>query len=186
WPFVGLYPIIPWIGVMGLGWSFGEAIRTLNVPFSKIRKTILLTGVSSIALFFVVRSLNSFGNLLTRRGNTVIDWLYVSKYPPSVAFLLWGLGGMCVFMAIGLWIQEKGVRNPLSDAITDIGKTPLFFYIAHLWLFRLRLPYTDAPFYLEMWQTFIFWVVGNIVLWQLCKQYLSLKQAHPDSLLRYI
>ena len=186
WPYVGLYPIIPWIGVMGLGWSFGEAIRTLNVPFSKIRKTILLTGVSSIALFFVVRSLNSFGNLLTRRGNTVIDWLYVSKYPPSVAFLLWGLGGMCVFMAIGLWIQEKGVRNPLSDAITDIGKTPLFFYIAHLWLFRLRLPYTDAPFYLEMWQTFIFWVVGNIVLWQLCKQYLSLKQAHPDSLLRYI
>ncbi|MBT6603791.1 DUF1624 domain-containing protein, partial [Candidatus Bathyarchaeota archaeon] len=88
WPYVGLYPIIPWIGVMGLGWSFGEAIRTLNVPFSKIRRTILLTGVSSIALFFVVRGLNSFGNLLARRGNTIIDWLYVSKYPPSVAFLL--------------------------------------------------------------------------------------------------
>ena len=186
WPYVGLYPLIPWIGVMGLGWVFGGVVRQMDVPFSKLRNALTLTGVSSIALFFVVRSLRSFGNLLPRRGNTIIDWLYVSKYPPSVAFLLWGLGGMCLFLAIGLWLQEKDVKNIVSDALHDIGKTPLFFYIAHLWLFRLRLPFTDPPFYLEMWQTFIFWLIGNVILWQLCKRYLRFKRAHPDSLLRYI
>ena len=186
WPYVGLYSIIPWIGVMGLGWCFGNTIRQLNVPFSKLRNSLLVTGVSSIALFFVVRGLNSYGNLLTRRGNTLIDWLYVSKYPPSVAFLLWGLGSMCIFLAIGLWIQEKDFKNPITDALVDIGKVPLFFYITHLWLFRLRLPYTEPPFYLEMWQTFIFWIIGNIVLWQLSKRYLQLKQANPNSLLKYI
>jgi uncharacterized membrane protein len=186
WPFCGLYPIIPWIGVMGLGWCFGEVIRNLEVPFPKLRNTFLLTGISSILLFFIIRWLRSFGNLLPRRGNTLIDWLYVSKYPPSVAFLFWGLGGMCIFLTIGLFIQEKNIKNKVSDAIIDIGKTPLFFYITHLWLFRLRLPGSPIPFYLEMWQTLIFWAVGNIVLWQLCRRYYQLKQTYPDSILKYI
>ncbi len=186
WPFCGLYPLIPWIGVMGLGWCFGGIVRELEVPFSKLRNALLLTGASSITLFFIVRWLRSFGNLLPRRGNTLIDWLYVSKYPPSVTFLLWGLGGMCVFLAVGLWIQEKDIKNKLTEAILDIGKAPLFYYLAHLWLFRLRMPFTDPPFYLEMWQTLIFWVIGNIVLWQLCKRYTQFKRAHPDSPLKYI
>lgn len=190
WPYVGLYPIIPWIGVMGLGWYFGHVVRQLSVPFSKLRNALTLTGVSSIGLFFVVRSLRSFGNLLPRRGDTIIDWLYVSKYPPSVAFLLWGLGGMCLFLAMGLWLQEKEVKNIVSDALHDIGKTPLFYYITHLWLFRLRLPTppppVPPPFPLEMWQTLIFWVVGNVILWQLCKRYYQFKQAHPNSPLKYI
>jgi uncharacterized membrane protein len=186
WPYVGLYPLIPWIGVMGLGWCFGDTLRRMSVPFAKLRNALLLTGVSSITLFFIVRWLRSYGNLLVRRGNTLIDWLYVSKYPPSVAFLLWGLGTMSLFLAIGLWIQEKEVKNPVSSAILDIGKTPLFFYLTHLWLFRLRLPNTEPPFYLEMWQTLIFWVIGNVILWQLCKRYYQLKRANPDSPLKYI
>ena len=190
WPYVGLYPLIPWIGVMGLGWYFGLVVRQLSVPFSKLRNALILTGVSSIGLFFVVRSLRSFGNLLPRRGDTIVDWLYVSKYPPSVAFLLWGLGGMCLFLALGLWLQEKEVKNIVSDALHDIGKTPLFYYLTHLWLFRLRIPTppppVPPPFPLEIWQTLIFWVVGNVVLWQLCKRYLQLKRAHPNSPLKYI
>jgi uncharacterized membrane protein len=186
WPYVGLYSLIPWIGVMGLGWVFGGIVRQLYVPFSKLRYSLVLTGVSSIGLFFVVRSLRSSGNLLPRRGGTIIDWLYVSKYPPSVAFLLWGLGGMCLFLAIGLWVQEREIKNPLSEALQDIGKTPLFFYIAHLWLFRLRMPFTDPPFYLEMYQTFIFWVIGNVILWQLCKRYYQFKRDYQNSPLKYI
>ena len=186
WPYIGLYSLIPWIGVMGLGWCFGETIRSMRVAYPKLRNALLLTGISSVALFFLVRWLNSYGNLLPRRGASIIDWLYVSKYPPSVAFLLWGLGSMCLFMALGLWIQERGIKNPLSNALKDIGATPLFFYITHLWLFRLRMPYTEPPFYLEMWQTLIFWIVGNVVLWQLCKRYFQLKRGHPDSPLKYI
>ena len=61
-----------------------------------------------------------------------------------------------------------------------------FFYIAHLWLFRLRMPFTDPPFYLEMWQTLIFWAIGNVILWQLSKRYLQFKRDHPNSPLKYI
>ena len=186
WPYVGLYPIIPWIGVMGLGWYFGSILRKNEIPLNKLRNSILFTGCASIALFFVVRWLNSYGNLLTRQGNTVIDWLYVSKYPPSVAFLLWGLGGMCIFMTIGLLLQQRPkLNNKVTDAIHDIGKTPLFFYIAHLWLFRLRLPGVPKSSYLELYQTFTLWVVGIIVLWWLSRWYYKVKRSNPDSLLRY-
>jgi uncharacterized membrane protein len=189
WPYVGLYPLIPWIGVMGLGWCFGSVLpRFERNQIGKLKNSLFFTGLASIALFFAVRWMNGFGNLLLRQGDTLIDWLYVSKYPPSVAFLLWSLGGMCVFLAVGLVLQEKPrIGNRLTDAIHDIGKAPLFFYLAHLWLYRLRLPGVgEPPFYLEMYQTFVFWIVGLVVLWQFTKWFYLYKRARPGSLLRYV
>ena len=58
WPYVGLYPIIPWIGVMGLGWCFGSVLRKVDASSEKVRNAILATGIASIALFFVVRWLS--------------------------------------------------------------------------------------------------------------------------------
>jgi len=189
WPYVGLYPLIPWIGVMGLGWCFGSVLpRFESNQMGKLRNSLFFTGLASIALFFAVRLLNGFGNLLLRRGTTIIDWLYVSKYPPSVAFLLWSLGSMCLFLAVGLILQEKpGIGNRLTEAVHDIGKAPLFFYLAHLWLYRMRLPgVMEPPFYLEMYQTFILWLVGLVILWRLTQWYSGVKGRHPRSILRYV
>ena len=193
WPYFGLYPIIPWVGVMGLGWSLGsylygkdlEQIKRLKVPFA-------VGGAASIVLFFVVRLLNGFGNLLPRNGNTLIDWLYVSKYPPSVAFLLWTLGGMCLFMALGLHIQEKPwFRTRLTGMLLTFGRNPLFFYVTHLWLYRLQWPDLAPrdyapPFWLALPETLVFWAVGLVVLWQLCIRYERLKRKYPKPILQYI
>jgi uncharacterized membrane protein len=193
WPYFGLYPIIPWVGVMGLGWSLGsylygkdlEQVKRLKVPFA-------VGGAASIVLFFVVRLLNGFGNLLPRNGNTLIDWLYVSKYPPSVAFLLWTLGGMCLFMALGLHIQERPwFRTGLTGMLLTFGRNPLFFYVTHLWLYRLQWPdlaprdYTP-PFWLTLPETLVFWAVGLVVLGQLCIRYERLKRKYPKPILQYI
>ncbi len=188
WPYIGLYPLIPWIGVMGLGWSFGTLLSSLDPEMIERLKTPLaVTGVASIAAFFLVRLMNGYGNLLRRWGNTVIDWLYVSKYPPSLAFLLWSLGWMCLFLALGLALQKRAwLSKGLTGIILAYGRNPLFFYLTHLWLFRLRLPgRTPPPFFLEMWQTFIFWVVGLAVLWQLCIRYEKIKRKYPR-FLQYI
>ncbi len=188
WPYIGLYPLIPWIGVMGLGWSFGTLLSSLDPEMIERLKTPLaVTGVASIAPFFLLRLMNGYGNLLRRWGNTVIDWLYVSKYPPSLAFLLWSLGWMCLFLALGLALQKRAwFSKGLTGIILAYGRNPLFFYLTHLWLFRLRLPgRTPPPFFLEMWQTFIFWVVGLAVLWQLCIRYEKNKRKYPR-FLQYI
>jgi hypothetical protein len=79
----------------------------------------------------------------------------------------------------------------ITGIILAFGRNPLFFYLTHLWLYRLRLPTGLRPepksllFPLEMWQTFVFWIVGLIILWQFCLRYEKLKRAYPR-FLQYI
>jgi len=188
-PFTGLYPVIPWIGVMGLGWSLGTHLTGLNGDETKqLKRPLIMAGVSCLVAWFVVRALNGYGNLLPRLGNTAIDWLYVSKYPPSLAFLLWTLGGMCLIMALGLELQDRpNFNGGLTGMIQTFGRNPLFFYLAHLWLYRLRPPGVPRyNFSLPLVPTLGLWLLGLLILWQLCIRYERLKRAHPDSPLKYI
>jgi len=186
-PYFALYPVIPWVGVMGLGWVFGtflhnsdrERIMGLKLPLAA-------TGVASITTFFSMRWFNGYGNLVRRWSNDILDWLYISKYPPSVAFLLVTLGGTCLFMALGLLIEERGwSRRNISGAVHQFGRLPLFFYLTHLWLYRLRLPKVPRPFPLDLWQTLGLWAAGLVVLWVICSRYEKLKRRYPR-FLRYI
>jgi uncharacterized membrane protein len=189
YPFTGLYPILPWIGVMGLGWSFGTLLLKLDSPqIKKLKVPLCATGVASLIMFFIVRWLKGYGNLLPREGNTLVDWLYVAKYPPSLAFLLWTLGSMCLFMALGLILENRaGFEKGITGVILAFGRNPLFFYLTHLWLYRVRAGWIQRPvFYLDLQTTLVFWLVGLIVLWRLCMRYEKFKRSHPDSLLQYI
>jgi hypothetical protein len=118
--------------------------------------------------------------------------MYVSKYPPSVAFLLWSLGGMCIFLTIGLFLEERILlENRLVAGILTIGRNPLFFYVTHLWLYRARWPDfvpggTGSPFHLELGPTVFYWVVGLVVLWYMCREYEKLKREYPRPILQYI
>lgn len=192
-PYFGLYPIIPWIGVMGMGWSLGSFLETKSrEQIASYRNRILGIGITSIIAFFLVRYFNGYGNLLARNGNTLIDWMYVSKYPPSVAFLLWSLGGMCIFLTIGLLLEERELlENRFVAAILTIGRNPLFFYVTHLWLYRARWPDftpggTGAPFFLDLYPTLALWALGIVVLWYGCREYEKLKRKYPRPILQYI
>jgi uncharacterized membrane protein len=205
-PYTGLYPIIPWIGVMGIGWVFGTYLNALNSEqIHSLKKNFLYLGLSSIVAFFIVRWNNGFGNLLFRTGNQIIDprgnvwiipqsnseiiidWMYVSKYPPSIAFLLWTLGGMCLMMYIGQTLEEKpGFKNGLTGVILIFGRNPLFFYITHLWLYKLNLPGTRRTPVLPTFPVMLLWVTGLTVLWLLCVRYENIKRSYPKSVLQYI
>ena len=187
-PYFSLYPVIPWVGVMGLGWVFGTFLNDVdkNRVF-RLKLPLIATGIASITLFFVVRYFNGYGNLVRRWSGEILDWLYLSKYPPDMAFLLWTLGGMCLFLAIGLLIDQRGWfdRN-IVGVVHTFGRTPLFFYLTHIWLYRLRLPGVPTPFYLDLPQTLGFWAVGLIVLWLLCSGYERLKRRYLRFLQAYM
>lgn len=187
-PYVGLYPIIPWVGVMGLGWIFGSVISDYSAgQIKELKKPLKWIGIASLMLFFIVRAFNGYGNLLPRNGYSLVDWLYVAKYPPSVAFLLWTLGGMCLFMSLGLRLQEEPwFGEGFTGAILVYGRNPLFFYLTHLWLYRLRPPGARPLFYMPMTPTIALWALGLLALYELCKRYEVVKRAHPKSFLQYI
>jgi len=188
-PYYGFYTVIPWVGVMGLGYCFGVYLNGLDADkIMALKAPLALTGLASTALFFLVRYFNGYGNLVPRWGDDIRDWLYLSKYPPSVAFLLWALGGMCLFMAVGLFIEGRGrPREGLPGALNTFGRVPLFFYLVHLWLYRLRLPgVVEPPLWLGIPETLVLWLAGLAVLFFLCRRYEALKRGHPGSLLQYI
>ncbi len=205
-PYSGLYPIIPWVGVMGLGWVFGTFLNGLShEEVMGLKKPLLYTGLASIVAFFLVRWNNGYGNLLFREGTqfidstgrvwefpqtmseSIIDWMYVSKYPPSIAFLLWTLGGMCIMMYIGMRLQERpGFKEGLTGVLLTYGRSPLFFYLAHLWLYKLKLPRMNRTPVLPMFPTLILWVAGLAVLWWMCDRYEKVKRSRPNSILQYI
>lgn len=186
-PYFALYPVIPWIAVMGLGWTFGNFLHGFDrEKLPRLKLPLAATGVASIVLFFLVRWMNGYGNLVRRWSNNILDWLYISKYPPSIAFLLWTLGGMCLFLALGLLIEKRGRSNKnVSGAIHTFGRVPLFFYLTHLWLYRVRLPGVPVPFHLDLLQTLGLWAVGLVVLWALCARYEKIKRRYPR-FLQYI
>ncbi len=188
-PWVGLYPIIPWLGVMGLGWCFGKIILKMKSLKELYSNDIYigLTGILMIIAFFYTRWFNQFGNVLHWRKMEFIDFMLVAKYPPSLAFILWTLGGMMLMLYIGLKIEEKGwTNNRLIKVILTFGETPLFFYCAHIPLYSYIPVYTRTVRRYSLTTTYIVWIIGLIVLYYMCKAYRKLKKMHPKSILQYI
>jgi len=189
YPFQVLYPVIPWVGVMGLGWCFGVLLNRLDSErIKRLAGPMALTGVASIIAFIVIRWFNGFGNLVPRQGDTIQAWLAVSKYPPDLAFLTITLGGMCLLMALGLIMEDRSwFGGGVTGVLLVFGRTPLFFYVTHLVLYRVRPFFMTRPlFMMDLPNVFVFWLIGLIVLWRLCLRYEKYKRAHPESLLQYI
>ena len=90
-------------------------------------------------------------------------------------------------MYLGQRLEERpGFRSGLTGVILTYGRNPLFFYIVHLWLYKLKLPGSMRTPVLPMFPTLMLWFVGLTVLWWLCLRYEELKRAHRDSILQYI
>ncbi|HZX40724.1 MAG TPA: heparan-alpha-glucosaminide N-acetyltransferase domain-containing protein, partial [Myxococcaceae bacterium] len=83
-PFLVGYPVLPWLAIMMMGWGASEVARSAPARFPG---RIALAGVVALALFFLSRGLNGWGNMgLFREDGSLVQWLHVSKYPPSVAY----------------------------------------------------------------------------------------------------
>ncbi|HZI26001.1 MAG TPA: heparan-alpha-glucosaminide N-acetyltransferase domain-containing protein, partial [Chryseolinea sp.] len=93
--FIG-YPIIPWIGVMMLGYCFGTFYQTTYSQTDR-KKILLYLGFSLIALFVLIRLINGYGDphpwsMQPNPVFTVLSFLNVTKYPPSLLYVLVTLG----------------------------------------------------------------------------------------------
>lgn len=125
------YPLIPWIGLMALGYLFGTFYqKDYDAAIRKI--WTLRIGLGAIILFFILRGLNIYGDLVPwsiqeTTTKTILSFFNVTKYPPSLLFLCITLGPALLFLNV----YEK-TKNRLTDLFLVFGRVPLFFYFLHV------------------------------------------------------
>jgi len=196
-----VYPVLPWIGLMALGYVFGTLYEKEFEP-DKRKRLLLQLGIGMIALFMVLRGFNLYGepDMWTHQGSfifSVMSFLNTTKYPPSLHFLLMTIGPALIFLSISEKVQSK-----LSKPVIIFGKVPFLFYVVHLYVIHLL-----AMIFLvsqgQEWNAYILtareitsgrlgnygvgleavyiiWILVLVMLYPLCRWYQGYKSSHPE------
>jgi uncharacterized membrane protein len=171
------YPILPWLSVCLFGIAYGHLTRA---DPARAVKLALPAGVVGLVLFVLVRGAGGFGTFHPATSDDWMSFLSVTKYPPSVAFLLLSLGANALFLfLLNAFFKTARVRLAvIGRPLLVFGRAPLFFYVAHLYLYSivgLMIPGTTslAVMYLVL-------LVGLVVLYPACQRYDGFKRAKPE------
>jgi uncharacterized membrane protein len=127
------YPVLPWIGVVALGHVIGPWFAQA-VDAATRRRRLCLLGVAALTLFALLRLANGYGEPVPWGQGatpllTVISFLNVTKYPPSLDFLLLTLGAGALLL-----VAFERLPARVLALLTTFGAAPLFFYLTHLYL----------------------------------------------------
>ncbi len=207
-PFLFLfrYPMLPWLGVMLLG--FGTASVFERVPAR--RNTILLAaGAGVTAGFCLLRAWGVYGDPNPWQQQpagtvaTVFDFLNMTKYPPSLLFLMMTLGPAAMLCAVADRISG-GIPGMVKDALITFGRAPFAFYVAHLYLlhlasvllgvfqgFSLDQMMTSSRFYprgfgVGLPAVYLVWAFAVALLYPLCRWVAAVKARRRDWWLSYV
>lgn len=199
-----LYPLIPWPGIMLLGYCMG-AWYVNGFDALKRKKLLLLWGTIAIAAFFIIRWLNAYGDLVpwtTQKNDTatIISFFNVTKYPPSLLYVCMTLGPALLLL---IWLEK--VKGAWTNVVLVYGRVPMFYYILHFFVihtlcviafFATGRPLSDAAsgmmafrpndFGFSLPIVYAIWVAVVVGLYPLCKWYNNYKNTHDKWWLSYL
>lgn len=176
--FIASYPLVPWLGVMCLGWAFG---RRLTDSREGVPRLLILAGLGALGLFVLVRGLNGYGNEgLLREGDAPLQWLHVSKYPLSLAYASLELGLMALLLAGFWWVERRWGEVAVLALLRLFGQTALFFYLLHVHLLRGAAELLGVRKQLGLGASYAAaGVVLGVLSW-MCAKYRRYKADHPQ------
>jgi uncharacterized membrane protein len=207
-----LYSIVPWVGVMALGYGFGALVILDPARRNRLGWQI---GLGATALFLVLRGFNLYGDPRhwhapnpTPNGPpqlpALCSFLNTNKYPASLDFLLMTLGP--IIAAIPL---VEGARGAVARWLTVFGRVPFFFYVLHiplihalalvvsalrtghvdLWLFTNH-PMGNPPppdgYTWPLWLLYVVWAVVIGILYFASRWFGALKARRTEWWLKYL
>jgi uncharacterized membrane protein len=198
-----IYPLLPWTGVLLLGYAFGPLLRR---EAASRRRLLLFLGAAMTLAFVVVRVLGGHGNATPYAPQptavmSLLSFLNCQKYPPSLAYLLMTLGPALLLLA---WADREPGR--VGRALITFGRVPLFYYVAHLLLLHAGTRALHLLLYGEdvspmadlfsgglpdsyghpLWWAWVAWVVCVLALYPACAWYARVKQRGRSPLWSYL
>jgi uncharacterized membrane protein len=182
WAVVG-YPLVPWLCTMVLGFCFGRWLLAQGPEHQAQRAAQLLLrcGIALLVLYLALRGANSLGNMgLYRHDGSLVQWLHVSKYPPSLAF--WGLELGLAALLLALAFAARLSWPPL----VLLGQTALFYYLLHAHLLDVASYALGMHKTAGLLATYLAAVATVLVLLPVCSWYRGYKRAHPRGWPQYI
>lgn len=196
-----IYPLIPWIGVMALGYGIGQYFVGPNAERSK---RLLQTGTVLFFCFLLLRISNFYGEpvewgLHQNVTATLISFFNVTKYPPSLQFLLMTLGP--ALMLLGFFERFTG---RVAGMLVTIGRVPFFFYVVHLYLIHavavsvglwqgfsvhdMAVFFLDYPanFGISLVGVFVTWIIVVLAMYPACVWFREIKARRREWWLQYL
>jgi uncharacterized membrane protein len=184
------YPVLPWIGVMALGYAAGPAIFSRDPATAR---RVAWAGVVMTIGFLVLRWLNGYGDPAPRivDGSAALlamSFLNTTKYPPSLLYALMTLGPALVTLTA---LRRAG--GPAARVLVTFGRVPFLFYVAHLYLVHAVAVtlgmaqgyslsammvfhgFTPEGFGFGLPVIYLVWLAVVAALYPLCRRYAELK-----------
>jgi uncharacterized membrane protein len=202
------YALVPWLGVMMLGYSMGELYRP-DFGVVERRKWLMRLGVASLVLFLILRAFNVYGDpfpwsLQHDQWTTTLSFMNVTKYPVSLQFVLVTVGSLLILLS---FLEGSNVR-PLKPFLT-IGRVPLFYFIGHFFLahavalllmmWQSGKSFSEVDFHfsksfggitpgsgISLAGVYVVWVIVVLMMYPPCRWYDRYKSTHQNKWLSYL
>lgn len=183
------YPLLPWIGVIALGFAAGPWFQA-GVPAAWRQRRLWGVGLAAVAAFVALRVANGYGQAQPWAAHddllrTAMSFLNITKYPPSLMFLLLTLGlGLCLLALI-----ERAQAAPWARVLCVFGAAPMFFYLLHLYVLKAMYLAGEAIWglnqgkYFGVADMFAVWVISvslAVALYWPVRRFGRLKAARRD------
>jgi uncharacterized membrane protein len=202
--FFVLFPLIPWVGVMAVGYALGALLLRKDW-----RKLVFGIGAILTIAFLCLRIFHLYGNsqssiaagpwrMQATLTLTIVSFFDTLKYPPSLQFLLMTLGPSLMALA---WLDKINTERGFAKTLMTFGRVPLFYYVLHIYVIHalavclglicgqkvawllyggplLHLPPAGyghgLPFIYAMWLAVV------LLMYLPCKWFAEFKQQHSD------
>ncbi len=185
---------------MGFGSSY-----IFNMEPQQRKSYLIKAGVIMISGFIVLRTINIYGDSnhweLQELGlvATILDFMNVSKYPPSLLFILITLGPMAILCA-----YADDLKGRVKDIMIMFGRVPFFFYVLHFALIKVlsiilgslqgfdidifATPFFNYPkeFGINLFSVYLVWILVILILYLPCKWMAKIKRDRKDWWLSYL
>jgi uncharacterized membrane protein len=206
------YPLLPWVGVMALGYAFGSV--ALKERAQRLRFE-LRAGTAMLAVFALLRWSNLYGDpeqwtAQATWWRTLLSFFNVQKYPPSLLFLLATLGIAALVMVAIECAEGRAAFRRTRSVLAVYGRVPLFYFLLHIALIHLLALVISAASGGEWrwWLTefpnggvltghppgygyglcivWCVWIVVVALCYPACRWYAGVKRQSRNSLLSYL